>query len=214
MTPSCCAPSQICTRFSNTEVPTLANVVCRTGLHLVNNLQRSSRGIRRFDEGAANHQIISARGNGLARRGHPALIAQGSSRWPNTGSDHEKARRLYNGPYDTHLAWRSNHSIHSGVRCQQRKTFDQLCWRCGPSHFSEGHWVRAGQNCDADDRRPVEPFGLSRLSNSYGGASHHFSTSRCMHIKDGYAQTRSLNASGSDGIRNVVKLEIEKDSLS
>jgi len=35
-----------------------------------------------------------------------------------------------------------------------------------------------------------------------------------MHIEYGYAQTRSLNARRSNGIRNVVKLEIEKDSLS
>src|SRR6266478_140268 len=50
---------------------TLPNVVCRTS-HLINYLQRSFRWIRRFNNGTANHQIISAGGNRVARRGHSA----------------------------------------------------------------------------------------------------------------------------------------------
>ena len=72
----------------------------------------------------------------------------------------------------------------------------------------------AGQDGYTEDQWAGDPLAEAGIGDGIDGRPHHLGSSKRVKVEDSDSHPRRFDAGHGDGVRNVVKFEIEKDLFS
>lgn len=177
----------------------------------VNPRPRRSRGGRhpaqRPDRGGrdrpADHEQIRSPGDRLARREHPALIADRAPRRPHAGC-HQHESLPEAGAQRLDLGRRANDAIEPALLGERGQALCAHVDRAREADLLELVGGVAGEHRDPDHEWPRP--GAERVPCR----AQHGASAEAVHRHHPRAEPGRLPAGGGDGVGDVVKLEIEE----
>ncbi len=155
---------------------------------------------------SADDEHRRSRGDRACGRRDAALIAECGSSGPNAGND-ERGFGCELGAEQSDLFGGTDHSeLRSSCLLRQLgEAKDLLCGRIGDADSVELGGIHAGENGDGEE------LGSARNGCCFGCCANHRFASTGVNRQQGSTAVRDRANGSSDGVGNVVELEVEED---
>jgi hypothetical protein len=171
--------------------------------------------VRSGQDWSSNDQEIGAGADGFARgRSTGLIVVLGCRRFvfrPNARSyDEEVATARFANRAG--FPYRGYYAVDAGLFSQLCEFQDAGLRRAADAYFAHCFLVHAGEDSDSQEARAVRTHGLCG-TNGLGGGMEHGSATKGVHVYELHSRhggARKYRA--GDGIRNVVKLQVEEDA--
>lgn len=105
-----------------------------------------------------------------------------------------------------------DNAIHSGGFCKLREFHDARFRRTADSYFAHGFLIHARQHRDGEQARTISAHRLTRTDCLRRGVQHRASTEGVYVDQLNARHGRGRQNRASDGVRNVVEFQIEKNA--
>jgi tetratricopeptide (TPR) repeat protein len=164
--------------------------------------------VRRLGDGPADHKIAGAGADGVGRGGDALLVADTGAGRPNAGN-HQHAGGAGERAERAGFPRRADKSANAGGQSHTSQKLSFLGGRAVDCDRFELLGIHTGEDGDGKQFRRIGPV----FERGAGCAEHSRTTERvkCDHAR---AVRRGRAYGSSDGVGDVVKLEIEKDGMS